>query len=282
MPEVASAWTVVQGRRRKGKKISQDRHNTGSSLQSFPMQSDEHRRAPSQKEISRCESLVLESVEEIRRSSYYARLVNSIWSTLNPEEQTDVVATVKRQDQGRGANCEARESKSIVTLNHMVMYGLGSLEQPKGVHIRYQLGLAILLARVISEGLEDCPWAYDPVSTELDKVVLEKLGFRVMDKNEQGRRVAKSPTLFFMPHCDADLTCALLDENIKAGTLSNVIILGNSIKKYAEQYALDRSRKELEIFAVLVDSKSSCENPVQDLDFPVIGAFNDLSLHTFS
>ena len=136
---------------------------------------------------------------------------------------------------------------------------------------------------MISEGLEDCPLAYDPVSTELDRIVLKIFGFEVMKENEEGRRVAKSPTLFFMPHCDADLTCALLHENIKAGTLRNVIILGNSIKKYAEQYALDRSRKELEIFAALVETQSTTfETPLQDSDFPVIGAFNDLSLHTFS
>lgn len=258
----------------------------GSSLQWFPTPCEEYDRAPSQKEIARCEGLVLESVDEVRLSSYYARLVTSLSSSSlkDEQEQTSVAVTAEghERDGESGIDGDARESKYIETLNHMVMYGLGSLQQPKDVHIRYQLGLAILLARLISEGLEDCPLAYDPVSTELDKAVLEKFGFRVMKENEQGRRVARSPTLFFMPHCDADLTCALLNENIKAGTLANVIILGNSIKKYAEQYALDRSRKDLETFAVLVEKKSNCETPLDDSDFPVIGAFNDLSLHTFN
>ena len=63
-------------------------------------------------------------------------------------------------------------------IKSMVMYGLGSLEQPGGAHIRCQLALAVRLAAMLP-GLEGRPEAYDPVFSGLDSQALASLGFTV-------------------------------------------------------------------------------------------------------
>ncbi|KAL4425368.1 hypothetical protein ABPG75_009384 [Micractinium tetrahymenae] len=121
-------------------------------------------------------------------------------------------------------------------LQRMVIYGLGSLEQPGAVHIRYQLAAARLLAALLP--LAAPAIAFDPVFSALDKVVLAHCSIQVIPRNERGRRIAAAPTLFFMPHCEAALTDALLAANLAAGTLHNVVVLGNRFSGYQASWAL--------------------------------------------
>ncbi len=62
-------------------------------------------------------------------------------------------------------------------LRHMVIYGLGSLEQPGAVHIRYQLAAAKLLAALLP--LAAPAEAFDPVFTALDHAVLAHCSIKV-------------------------------------------------------------------------------------------------------
>ena len=64
-------------------------------------------------------------------------------------------------------------------LRHLVVYGLGSLEQPGAVHIRFQLAAATLLAAALRPHLASTPLAFDPVFTPLDVAVLARCGFEV-------------------------------------------------------------------------------------------------------
>jgi hypothetical protein len=59
----------------------------------------------------------------------------------------------------------------------MVMYGLGSLEQPGAVHIRYQLALAGLLSAAAAAAT--AAEAFDPVFTPVDRAVLSARGIQV-------------------------------------------------------------------------------------------------------
>ena len=79
---------------------------------------------------------------------------------------------------------------AIGCLESMVVYGLGSLEQPGAAHIRYQLAAARLLARLLPllAAAAAAAEAYDPVFTPLDcavmshcdiKVRLQLLGWRL-------------------------------------------------------------------------------------------------------
>ncbi|PRW33905.1 ROOT INITIATION DEFECTIVE 3 [Chlorella sorokiniana] len=109
---------------------------------------------------------------------------------------------------------------ALPAIRRMVIYGLGSLEQPGAVHIRYQLALATLLAAALPAAAAP-PVAFDPVFTQLDRTVLAHFGIEVLAHDEGGRHVAEQPTLFWMPHCEAVLTDALLAANVAAGTLHN-------------------------------------------------------------
>ena len=67
---------------------------------------------------------------------------------------------------------------SLAALQQMVVYGLGSLEQPGAVHIGYQLALCTLLAAALP-ALAGSPEAFDPVFTPLDHAVLAHYSIQV-------------------------------------------------------------------------------------------------------
>lgn len=164
-------------------------------------------------------------------------------------------------------------------MQRMYVWGLGSVEQPGAVHIRYQVAMAVLLHRTFSP---ECSETYDPVYSRVDRLVHESYGFHVADASD-GKVVATVPTLFFMPHCEACLTAHLLRRNIESDTLHNVIMLGNSLKTYKERGEMG-IRRDDEHVAYLV---AACVPRVREIalpeyGFPVSGAFNDLSLHMFS
>lgn len=53
---------------------------------------------------------------------------------------------------------------------------------------------------------------------------------QVMDEDEQGRRVACAPTLFYLPHCEAELCDNLIAANAAARALGHMAVLGNSFR----------------------------------------------------
>ena len=59
--------------------------------------------------------------------------------------------------------------------------------------------------------------------------------------------MAQQPTLFFLPHCESALADALLEANLEAGTLHNVVILGNHLSRWLahwEQSPQGRQRQQ--------------------------------------
>ena len=58
---------------------------------------------------------------------------------------------------------------------------------------------------------------------------------QVLTENEQGKRVAISPTLFYLPHCEGGLCSNVLRAN--AGSLGKIAILGNSFRSYYDQWS---------------------------------------------
>ena len=177
-------------------------------------------------------------------------------------------------------------SLPLPSIQELIIYGLGTLEQPGAVHIRYQLALACQLVTLLPN-LTDPPQSFDPVYGPHDQAVLPLLGIEIIQQNEEGRRIARCPTFFFMPHCEAELTENLLEANTTAGTLQNIIILGNSFKMYHERWAMpglrtaQQQRRRPDTLLALVDSGRVSEKPIHEFDFPVTAAFNDMSLHTF-
>ena len=58
---------------------------------------------------------------------------------------------------------------------------------------------------------------------------------QVLTQNEQGKRAALSPTLYYLPHCEGGLCSNVLRANV--GSLGNIAILGNSFRSYYEQWS---------------------------------------------
>jgi hypothetical protein len=116
-----------------------------------------------------------------------------------------------------------------------------------------------------------------------DAAVLPALGVSVA--SEEAARacwVAAHPTLFFMPHCEAELTDALLAANAAAGTLCNVAVLGNSCARCCERWSVaPRGRLRPGTLLQLRAGGAVEEEEVAERGFPVVSAFNDMGLHTF-
>lgn len=175
-----------------------------------------------------------------------------------------------------------------MSIQQYVVYGLGSLDQPNAAHIRYQIALAFLLIGLFPN-LTSKPEVFDPVFSPHDHAVLSSLGFLVLSINEHGKRLADKPTLFYMPHCESDLTENLLNTNIESKSLGNVYILGNSFAEYGERWSFipRKTVHEGNMPSPPVTLLGLCEKrlieevQVDECRFPVVGAFNDTSLHIF-
>eukprot|EP00850_Spirogloea_muscicola_P023491 SM000361S13810 [mRNA] locus=s361:7494:10255:- [translate_table: standard] len=177
----------------------------------------------------------------------------------------------------------------------LVVYGIGSLEHSEVA--RCQLGLAGLLAKQLQAALP--VWVYDPVLTALERTAMQCLGCECLPHNEEGLRRAERPTVFYMPHCEVELYENVLLANAGSGLLGQVAILGNSFGHYHLRQALpfplyahfqshfgtvieflwsavpcpNTARPDL---LLKLAQSSTHEHPVQDGNFPLISAFNDL------
>ena len=232
---------------------------------------------PTDKSIARHKEAVEDARCDLKNSQFYSRLIDTLTSTTStPPLGTTTTTTTT-------------PSSRLLTesITSFVMYGLGSLDQPGAVHIRYQLALACQLIPLFTN-LSSSPEAFDPAFTPHDHAVLPLLGISVLQRNEGGKRVVRQPTFFFMPHCEAELTEGLLAVNERAGTLHNVVILGNSFRKYQERWCLlengggGKEQRRPETMLKLLESGLVREIEVQECGFPVTAAFNDMSLHMFT
>ncbi|XP_073288501.1 protein SENSITIVITY TO RED LIGHT REDUCED 1-like [Primulina huaijiensis] len=161
----------------------------------------------------------------------------------------------------------------------MVIYGIGSIESFELP--RFQLSLAILMKRKFS-------WigeiqVFDPIISLTESKVLNSLGCSVLSVNEQGRRQVQKPTLFFMPHCEADLYENLLEVNWVMDRLIRLVLFGNSFGSYEQHMSLcknlavSNSRKH-----ILAVKKFSEEVKIKTFSDDSFRAFHGSSWHFFS
>ncbi|KAF9596864.1 hypothetical protein IFM89_013912 [Coptis chinensis] len=164
------------------------------------------------------------------------------------------------------------------TKMQMVIYGIGSIESYDCP--RLQLSFAILIKRKF-DWIGDIE-VFDPVLSTTETNALEALGCTVLKVNEQGRRQAVKPTMFFMPHCEAVLYDNLLQANWRPENLNQMVLFGNSFEKY-EQYVSEFKN------SVIVDSarfvlgvrRFSVEVGVDVVSDDFFRAFHDSSWHFF-
>lgn len=161
----------------------------------------------------------------------------------------------------------------------MIIYGIGSIEAYENP--RLQLSIALLMK-------EKFDWigeieVFDPVISSTESRVINTLGCSVIPINEQGKRQALKPTLFFMPHCDLSLYENLLQTNWNPRMLSNIALFGNSFKAYEELASDFKSLStHLKGRHVLAARKYTEEFDVEIVTDDYFRAFNGSSWHFFS
>ncbi|KAK9282804.1 hypothetical protein L1049_011026 [Liquidambar formosana] len=176
------------------------------------------------------------------------------------------------------SNCIFRVVGSELRM-HMVIYGIGSIEAYEPP--RLQLSLAILMKRKLN-WIGDIE-VFDPILSATESRVLEALGCSVLSVNEQGRRQALKPTLFFMPHCEAELYDNLLQANWRAEMLNHIVLFGNSFESY-EQYVSEFKSSAIVDSAkhILAVQRFTDEFRINTVSDDYFGAFHDSSWHIFN
>ncbi|KAI8025750.1 Protein SENSITIVITY TO RED LIGHT REDUCED 1 [Camellia lanceoleosa] len=162
---------------------------------------------------------------------------------------------------------------------NMVIYGIGSIESYDPP--RSQLSLAILMKKMFS-WIGDLE-VFDPILSGTETRVLESLGCSVLSINEQGRRQALKPTLFFMPHCEAELYDNLLQANWRSDMLNHIILFGNSFETYEQYGSVFKNSNVVNLRKhILAVRRFTKEFGIKTVSDDYFRAFHDLSWHFFS
>lgn len=175
-----------------------------------------------------------------------------------------------------------------IKVGSMIIYGLGSVDD--SITSRWQLALALLLRDLLASTTDSHLElsAYDPAFSPCDLLLMQTFGIGVIEENEQCKRFAPGPTLFYVPHCEHHLYESLVTHNLSSGTLANVIILGNSFKMYGESLNGSKPIRIMELVSQgrVSEIKVPCDPPSRSrlrdegTAYPE-GAFNNTSLHLF-
>jgi hypothetical protein len=203
----------------------------------------------------------------------------------------------------------------------IVCYGIGNFGTKRQSAPLWQLALAVLIRDYIStttftsyngsqtparrsESTKTIPRKrsvamhyFEPLMTAQESKVLEKLGIRIIEENERGKRSVNnngdnnnSVTLFFMPHCPMSLYTNLFHTNWDS--LLQVIIFGNSLNNYIDGRNANivgdpQKQQALEILEVLqpfweVERLHMNKKKISDMSAYFEQAFNDSSFTSFA
>lgn len=128
------------------------------------------------------------------------------------------------------------QTRNYCPPKHLVCYGIGNFgrKQTTPSASMWQLACALQLRDSWKQnGMDLDMYYFEPLMTTEEALFLKQLSVHVITENEKGRRIAKEPTFFFMPHCPLALYSNLIFANYKS--LENVILFGNSLVAYANR-----------------------------------------------
>lgn len=155
----------------------------------------------------------------------------------------------------------------------IVCLGLG---QFGSCHIaRIQLALLLGLKEEFGCFLVE---AFDPAFSETERETLAGLEIVLLEKNTEGKHKVSSPTLLYLPHCPKQLTNNLLWSNWSEEGLSNLFLVGNSIKNVCLR-TLSRILKENARY--IQSANEFVKETELEFEEKYSEVFNDLSLHSF-
>lgn len=160
----------------------------------------------------------------------------------------------------------------ISTISDIICYGLGPFSSRSSS--KYQLGLLLILRSQFKCETH----VYDPIFSTIESQVLQKINFRIIDLNEEGKRsIQEKPTLVFMPHCSTELMNNFLYANWNL-SLGNCVIVSNSFSEVVENCLLgDKTCRVSYLQRIL---PHTTEIKVIN-NFSRIEVFSSLSIHVF-
>lgn len=172
--------------------------------------------------------------------------------------------------------CEYRTIEKCLHQNavrELICYGLGRFSSC--LIARFQLAFLLLLRDMLQV---QC-YVYDPLFSDTEKLLLDKMKLLVLHENEEGKRkISGKPTLFYMPHCGKPLYNNVLWANWEPGELDKLVILGNSFQHMADsipsRLLCQKAPFVLKILPYVL------EKPVEN-SFRYTDIFNDTSVHVF-
>nr|XP_040050559.1 SRR1-like protein [Gasterosteus aculeatus aculeatus] len=156
-----------------------------------------------------------------------------------------------------------------------VCYGLGSFSS--SVSARFQLAMLLLLLDAGQIPLKDCS-VYDPAFSRGEKAVLRELGLTVLTENEEGKRLATKPTLFYLMHCGKALYNNLLWRNWSVRHLPLVTLIGNSFTGMMDRTV---EREFTRDYRYITEALSLCEERQLPCPSRLIDVFSDTAVVTF-
>ncbi|KAK5604155.1 hypothetical protein CRENBAI_022482 [Crenichthys baileyi] len=169
-----------------------------------------------------------------------------------------------------------KETKGTVQQQlECVCYGLGSFSSC--VSARYQLAMLLLLLDAGQIPPKNCS-LYDPAFSSAERDVLRGLGLTVLTENEEGKRLATKPTLFYLMHCGKALYNNLLWKNWSPCCLSLVTIIGNCFSGIRERTIERELRRDYCYISKAVDL---CEERLLPCPSRLIDVFSDTAVITF-
>ncbi|XP_021901675.1 protein SENSITIVITY TO RED LIGHT REDUCED 1 [Carica papaya] len=246
-------WTIVLPRRQKQRRTNSIKTRTEEGQPWIPTDLETDPRKQS-KLMQKMET----SMRRIENSQFYASFLEQIQSSDMLDRFHKVLGSDLKMQ--------------------MVIYGIGSIESYEPP--RFQLSLAILMKRKFS-WIGDIE-VFDPVLSATESWVLEALGCTVLSVNEEGRRQALKPTLFFMPHCEAELYNNLLQANWRVDLLNRIVLFGNSFETYEQNIVYYRNSSIINSARhVIAVRKFSDEFRIKTISDDYFAAFLDSSWHFF-
>lgn len=246
-------WEVA--RRRKGK-------NEKKKVQVLSLNREEHL------DVDKTVKRLKQITSDLRCESFYEK-----WK----DELLIAASDIRHQILENNADCIVYADHSCCSSGQMccVCYGLGSFSSC--VSARYQLAMLLLLLDAAQIELGDC-FIYDPIFSSGEKAVLKELGLTVLTENEEGKRQAKKPTLFYLLHCGKALYNNLLWKNWDKEYLTHIIIIGNSFCGMKDR-TIDREFNR--DYTYISRITTVCEEKLLPCPSHMIDVFSDTAAITF-
>ncbi|XP_077378691.1 SRR1-like protein isoform X2 [Festucalex cinctus] len=209
---------------------------------------------------------IKETVSEIRCEGFWK------------EWKEQILAAVLLNQKDREVSSSQIQESLDATISPLecVCYGLGTFSSC--VSARYQLAIMLLLLDATKIPLKDCI-VFDPAFSSGEKDVLRELGLTVLTDNEEGKRLATKPTLFYLVHCGKALYNNLLWKNWSPKCLPLVVIIGNSFSGMRERMIEREFKRD---YGYISQAVTMCEERQLTCPSHLTDVFSDTALMTFN